>query len=305
MDFSNENMKTADIQEDDTNSDICKELDIDIPETNAEIARYNSELRKRTIMPGDLFTKSQEWFRSFFESLFQAAREKVLRFKHQPSNSIIIAITCHGSIPCISETSPYGEIFIPEVIKIPEDIEIHKFNIAAPGTFTLASSEESNYYLSVINNISSQLLNSTIDIDKSQANDILSMFKNVYDELFNDHLKTNDPDRSYIHYSHKGYNYNLLKGGDTIINKYFTRILSEKQHNDYIIAEISNPVAPTPLNMLPDFPDLLEKVYGNTGLGSTDPFQIISVENIINYYRIMGITRIILFDFSSIISIAL
>ena len=220
-----------------------------------------------------------------------------MRFKHySESNSIIIAITCHGGISCIPEASPYGEIFIPEVVKIPEDIEIHKFNIAAPGVFSIASSSDTNYYLSVITHISSKLLNSTIN--KSQANEILSRFKLIYDDLIKLERENNDPDRRYLHYSHKGYNYNLLKGGDTIINKYFTRNLSEKQDNDFCIAEIINPVAPTPPNMLPKFPDLLEKVYGNMGLGSKDPFQVISVENMINYYRKMGITKIILFDFS-------
>ena len=278
---------------------ICEEFEADIPENKIEENTYNLEKGKLTnrSIAVNIFKKTTEWFYRFFLANRPISSE---------NKSIIIVATCHGLIPCSPISLPYTytgpHLYTPQVIDIPENIEIHKFTISSPGVIAIGSEPIVKFYLEKIYSFSEKLLNSTID--ENLVKDIFTSFKEIYSNLY----KYND-NPEYKYYSEKGYKYFFLRNGDKIINKYFLRDLSEKinnpnnETNDFSILEISDTIVPLPTaDTIPLLPDLLTALFGDSGLldreSPTDPHQSISLENMITYYRNKGIQRIIIFDFT-------
>jgi hypothetical protein len=294
---TNKNSNTNNITNSEMKKEICEELYVDIPENKIEENKYNLETDKLTSrsIAVNIFKKATEWFHSFFLANRPIPSE---------NKSIIIVATCHGLIPCSPISLPYTytgpHLYTPQVIDIPENIEIHKFTISSPGVIAIGSEPIVNFYLEKIYSFSEKLLNSTID--ENLVTDIFTSLKEIYSNLYK---YNNNPE--YKYYSEKGYKYFLLRNGDKIINKYFLRDLSEKNPdnttNDFSILEISDTIIPLPtIDTIPLLPDLLTSLFGDSGLidrtSPTDPHQSISLEDMITYYRNKGVQRIIIFDFT-------
>ncbi len=271
----------------DESNDICNELEVEIPITDDEINNYNTEVTKLTNenIPSAIFRETPEINRPNINN-------------SNVHKSIILAITSHGLIPCVLEKLPYnytGEhIYTPEIIEVPENIEIHKFTISSPGTIAWSSDYMVKYYLSIIYTFSNTLLNNKHMPDYI-IEAILDSFKRAIPRLnlINNYNSQNEDHYSYKHYSHKGYKYYSLKHGDKIINKWFLRDETEKNGNDFSILEINKPMNASTASY-DVLPDLFDKMYTS----KPDKFYTLSMNNIIDYYRNIGITRIIMFDFT-------
>lgn len=104
----------------------------------------------------------------------------------------------------------------------------------------------------------------------------------------------------------KGYNVFELEPGDEISNKIFFRRNNEINHNDFVISELTEKIDITELkkynicnseyNLIPELPDLFSRI--DQPIGEESDKIIISLENIISYYKKFGVKKLIIFDFS-------
>jgi hypothetical protein len=212
-------------------------------------------------------------------------------------DTIVTVINTHGAIPCIknNQTDEYN----PITITIPDDIEIYKLTISAPGTIGIGNYKEKVYNNLFINNNITSLFYETIDFTH-----FIDHFKEQWrhcNQWCSGQLKTTTNKQSieyrryydYLCYGkHKGYNIIKLNPGDIIANKIFLRKLSE----------ISRGLEINEMNKASRrFPDLLIKLYGNDGAdfkGNGDVTQLLTLQNLVNHYKSLKFKRIVIFDFS-------
>jgi hypothetical protein len=226
------------------------------------------------------------------------------------TSTMILNISTHGGILCRKE----GKIFVPIKTTIPDGIEVVKFTISTEGVVGFASSNETNFYISIINYYMDNLL--TDDFDDVDLEILVDGFMLITEILKQDamHLiKNNKMNRydgmQFINHYDKGYNVFKLRAGDEIANKIFLRKYEEKDGNDFAITEL-----PEKINM----PDTILSVLSGSALyascpqikilpdvlsridPSTDPnsHQLITIEQLMKYYKNAGISRLIIFDFT-------
>jgi hypothetical protein len=279
-----ENRKLSDQNQQifDDNNNICKtEMD------QHEIEVYNKEKRSLS---------------SFFKKLYTLSN----LFIPNPTptinnNCIISAITCHGFIPCDKNT------FEPEMVEITDDIEIYKFTSSTPGVVGLETAITNDNNISVINSLSEQLLGPNIINMTSIMNEFKKYYRNKNSQELRElkKRKYDEDEKQFLYHSIKGYNNYRLTKGDKIVNKYFTRKISEKSYNDFSILEISQKYPEsTQYPKIPLLPDLFTTMFGNNGLaiqdtdGKIEISQTISLNEIIKYYSSKGIKKLIIFDFT-------
>jgi hypothetical protein len=235
-------------------------------------------------------------------------------------STMIINITTHGEILCEQigtrehEPNLYENFYSPITITIPDEIEVIKFTLSMEGSITYSFGPETNYYLSIINHYIDDLLkpNSTyedfkllIDSFKLIANKLEEIAKN---EIIKEEKTYGEIDyrgREFLINYMKGYNVFKLNSGDEVANKIFFRDYDSKNHNDFAISELTEKIdtkelrkcsiCETEYNYLPDLPDLLSNINSSI---QVEGKQIISLENIIDYYKKCGVKKLIIFDFS-------
>jgi hypothetical protein len=99
--------------------------------------------------------------------------------------------------------------------------------------------------------------------------------------------------QAYYYYSDKGYTYHSINSGSEIVNKLYSRDITDKQDNDFSILEIAEPIRPTDYRKpLPDILSLPEIVE------NTPDKQALRLSQLIERYANKGVARLIIFDFS-------
>jgi len=234
--------------------------------------------------------------------------------------TMIINITTHGEILCEEigkrehEPDVYEHFYAPITTTIPDEIEVIKFTLSMEGLPTFSTGPETNYYLSIINHYINDLLKPDSSYDDFKILiDGFKMITNNLEEIArtdieNEEKETGETDyrgREFLTHYTKGYNIFKLESGNEIANKIFFRDYDSKNHNDFAITELTEKIDTTELkkysicgakyNNLPELPDLLSRI--NSAI-QVEGKQIISLENIINYYKKFGVKRLIIFDFS-------
>jgi hypothetical protein len=233
-------------------------------------------------------------------------------------STIIINITTHGKILCEEigkqehEPNVYEHFYTPITTTIPDEIEVIKFTLSMEGLPTFSLGPETNYYLSIINHYIDDLLKPDSSYDDFKI--LIDSFKIIANNLEeiaqtdieNEEKETGEIDyrgREFLTHYTKGYNIFKLESGDEIANKIFCR--NSKNHNDFAITELTKKINTSKLrkysicgaeyNNLPELPDLLSRTNSSI---QGESKQIISLENIINYYKKFGVKKLIIFDFT-------
>ena len=134
-------------------------------------------------------------------------------------------------------------IYTPDTVTVPENMEIHKFNVSAPGivAYTAKDSSDLENCLSDIRKKMSMGLLTSSKIKNTSSN-LLNAFK-VFIHPRNVRNLSPSLDRdAFAQTSHLGYNYHKVNGGDKIVNKRYTRSPDETYftgRNEMKIGEIS------------------------------------------------------------------
>jgi hypothetical protein len=212
--------------------------------------------------------------------------------------NMITIITSHGEIMCDANDA-YNQN--PIFIEIPEGIEVIKFTISVPGVAAFATEIDSFRYIRLINKYADLLiLNNFSDRTlNSMKKGIELMFKNIL-KREEKKEKYNKEFKNLIYTSNKALKMFKLKPGDKIINKTFIRQHNEKFINDYSILELDHTYNYYDLEN--ELPDLLiknrDKMTSETRQLYGAFADVISTKEIIEYYKSIGIKKLMIFDFS-------
>ena len=219
---------------------------------------------------------------------------------------LVLMIMTHGHIPCDDDDKYRTTI-------IPDGMELIKISISEAGLINCYNSNKSvNKYLIDVNEILPQLLNINYDERTERAiNTYLSLWREshsyVYIPMIQEDLNKRKTQkikheseiygRKYVEGYERGFKIHKLVSGDVVANKVYTREFKEKYKNNFSIIEMDKQIKRLSyMQEIPEMPDLLSKMYYD----ETEPndIHIINLEQMLEYYKNLGITRLILFDFS-------
>lgn len=210
--------------------------------------------------------------------------------------SIVAVISTHGVIPTNN-----GEV-TSELFEIPEDVEVYKITVSAPGTVAINGSRDVDTHIQYIQYHLTELFKKDLSLDsfvdhlkeysKQHRQHAASQLKSETNKNSSHYYKSLD----FLCHHRKGYNVFQLNRFEPIVNKLFVRNLSEKNGNMFSIIEMNKTSNP----LFRSRPDLMSKILENSGLplDNGDVKQILSLKNVIDYYVTLHFKRIILFDFS-------
>lgn len=215
----------------------------------------------------------------------------------EPSDEIvsIIAITCHGKIFCKKDTSP-------DMFNVP--LKVRKATVASEGYTTCYVSAEIDQIIQKIIENKSNLLSSREDISQHAISRINSYLGDIHTNYVNekyihDYIKhtnshhSHDFQQNYIKNNHLGFNIFELNSGDLMYNKLYSRKNSEKNGLDMAIPIIEHPHFFIN-SVTDDYTDLMTLIGHPYGKNNT----IIHTKMILDYFKSIGTTKLIIFDLS-------
>lgn len=219
---------------------------------------------------------------------------------------LVLMIMTHGHIPC-DDNDKY------RTTTIPDGMELIKISISEAGLINCYDSNKSvDKYLIDVNEILPQLLNINYDERTERAiNTYLNLWREshsyVYIPMIQEDLnkrKTHKIKREidisglkYVEGYERGFKIHKLVSGDVVANKVYTREFKEKRKNNFSIIEMDRQINRLSyMQEIPEMPDLLSEIFYD----ETEPndIHVINLEDILEHYKKLGITRLILFDFS-------
>lgn len=229
-------------------------------------------------------------------------------------NTSIIAITCHGELAYDGEE-------IDEVV-VPQGIEIIKLSLAYKGVITCADKIDTYEYIRYIINSKNELLSDDKNIvDQAISNissNIRKRIKLIYNVNAPKFKRSAHDEREYLIRYNQGLKVNYLYPGDKIAKKIYSRNKLEKDGLDFSIPIISARLFPTIIdeNKHINFHDLMnmigipvnkyianhEKDQDEDEDGESkevdDDTDVLDTYTIFNYFKNIGKSKLIIFDFS-------
>jgi hypothetical protein len=214
---------------------------------------------------------------------------------------LIIIVNSHGLIPCSNDR--YNNLD-PNTYVVPDGIELIKFTLSAPGIVNIVYPITVMFYVSLINEYFYQIarsgtseiyLNLMVEGFKAITNNIKNKLKNNMDD---------DDVKNFMHHINKGFNYYILNSGDKIVDKIYSRKVSEyvERSNDMKICEMKHKLnilkSPEGHLIIPLMPDLLFRLYPINENTPKDEEHFIRLSQMVDYYKNLGIKKLIVFDFT-------
>jgi hypothetical protein len=224
-------------------------------------------------------------------------------------NPLVLVVMTHGRIPC-EDDDRYS------TTRIPDGMELIKISVSQEGSVNCFDPSESvDKYLINVNNRLPELLNKKLNT--RVLNNIVDTFRRNHTFVYIPRIKsklneskrqqisdeTELTDLEYISeyledYERGGFKINKLVSGDIIANKTYYRIFKEKNGNQASIVEMDKQISGlSSMEKIPQMKDLFSVFYPDTTY-SPDDWQPLNLQRILQYYKTLGITRLILFDFS-------
>jgi hypothetical protein len=215
---------------------------------------------------------------------------------------LVLAVTCHGHIT-LDRSDKY------EVTEIPDGMELIKISIATSGLINCCQTSSVSRYLveinksmsgllseslndNILNNLLGRIRSSILEKAIPMSEKILGQKrkKDIEHTLYTEHLKCYD----------QGFKIHKLVSGNIIANKTYLRRAGEKNKNDFSLPEMREPIDIIKINSttysIPKIYDLFSHFF--PGSYDSDFIQSVTLKQILQYYNDLGVTRLILFDFS-------
>lgn len=191
-----------------------------------------------------------------------------------------IMITSHGAI--ITKKNEQTQLFEPKLITIPGNIEVVKITVTAPGVVNFGSEYQIYRYYQNIIEIFDQLKDPNIPISELQQilNELITKFQIGYQDVIFRPEEYSHYARDFKRHSDRAFQVYYLSPGSSIIDKAYSR-------------NLSNPIENSPTSILYKILELPNKF----DLLSGDK-NYITTEEIIDYYSQIGTPRLFIFDFS-------
>jgi hypothetical protein len=217
---------------------------------------------------------------------------------------LILIATTHGCVPCDS-------LGMYNTINVPNGMEFVKISIAYSGKRCAFNSRLMNTYISMINYFNPLLISKNLNDNsydlllKILNNQIFKRIKDDQKKMLEYAINSNkfkvgiDDEGEYV--TTGGFKVHILKSGSLIANKLYQRQFGDKRGNDFSIVELEKPesktLGPPILKPVENLPDLFSIKYPHETY-SHDFTQSVRLNDILNYYVSIGITRLIFFDFT-------
>jgi hypothetical protein len=278
------------IQEEDEDT----EVDTDVDEKEDE----DSGIDEKKDEDSEIYESDVESaYGSEFEDDLSLKREyEPTQYRNSLFNPSILTVACHGNIVLDDDKNYVYTI-------IPDGIELIKISISAPGVVHCSDDKNTNRNLIEIiksipslldENLNENTLNNLVKrvstyVEKYSVLPIVE--QKISSRLFNIYKE---------HYS-KGFKIHTLFPGDKIANKKYWRQYRDKNKNKFILAKMDNKFDVRKISKnkykIPKLPDLFDEFYPEQTYDGNFS-QVINLEQILEYYKNRGTTRLILFDFS-------
>ena len=282
-------LKKRMIQEEDEDT----ELDTDVEKEDEDSGIDEKKDEDSEIYESDV----ESAYGSEFEDDLSLKREyEPTQYRNSLFNPSILTVACHGSIVLDDDKNYVYTI-------IPDGIELIKISISAPGVVHCSDDKNTNRNLIEIiksipslldENLNENTLNNLVKristyVEKYSVLPIVE--QKISSRLFNIYKE---------HYS-KGFKIHTLFPGDKIANKKYWRQYRDKNKNKFILAKMDNKFDVRKISKnkykIPKLPDLFDEFYPEQTYDGNFS-QVINLEQILEYYKNRGTTRLILFDFS-------
>jgi hypothetical protein len=191
-----------------------------------------------------------------------------------------IMITSHGAI--ITKKNEQTQLFEPKLITIPDNIEVVKITVTAPGVVNFGSEYKIYRYYQHIMEIFDQLKDPNIPVlDLQQMlNELITKFQREYEGVIFRPEEYSHYARDFKRHSDRAFQVYYLNPGSSIIDKEYSR-------------NPSNPIENSSTSILYkiiELPNEFDLLYGHKNS--------ITTEEIIHYYSQIGTPRLFIFDFS-------
>lgn len=213
----------------------------------------------------------------------------------------ILFISTHGSIMCDEIECEIDNK--PKLTQIPEGMEVIKITFATEGCVNMTSLGTYDFTVFLINHFKNELLSTNDYIFNETINYIVKELKSIQVDQSNILLKdinkkirqTNDPKKikaksnyqmGFIHAVKNSVKKYLLKEGDFIMDKQYSRSPSDDKMGEYDFTI-------TAINSI-DTKDVLSEIRRITRFGD----QSITTEELLDYFKRKGTNKLIIFDFS-------
>ena len=277
-------------EEEDTEIDEPEEEDTEIDEPKDE----DTEIDEPTdIDESDI----ESVYESEFEDDLSLKQEyNPTKYRNPSFNPSILTITSHGNIVLDSDKN---YLFT----KIPDGIELIKISISAPGVVHCSDNKNLNRHLVEIIKSIPTLLDE--NLNENTLNNLVSRIftyveKHVVSQII-DQKKSGHLFQKYKKHYSKGFKIYKLLPGDIIANKIYWRYYGDKNKNEFILAKIDSELDIRKMSeskyKIPKLDDLFTEFYTEKTYDKSFK-QVVNLQQILEYYKTIGITRLILFDFS-------
>jgi len=236
-------------------------------------------------------------YESEFEDDLSLKQEyKPTEYKNSLFIPSILCVTCHGNI-VLDDDKNYVHTTIPD------GIELIKISISAPGVVHCSDNKNTNRNLIEIINSISSLLDENLN-----ENTLINLVKRIstYVEKYSvspiiEQKRSGHLFNIYKEHYSKGFKIHKLLPGDKIANKKYWRYYGDKNKNKFILAKMDSEHDVHKISeskyKIPKLPDLFEEFYTEQTYDEND-YQDVNLQQILEYYKNRGTSRLILFDFS-------
>jgi hypothetical protein len=232
----------------------------------------------------------------FEDDLLLKQEYKPTEYKNSLFNPSILCVTCHGNIVLDDDKNYVYTI-------IPDGIELIKISISAPGVVHCSDNKNTNRNLIEIINSISSLLDENLN-----ENTLINLVKRIstYVEKYSvspiiEQKRSGHLFNIYKEHYSKGFKIHKLLPGDKIANKKYWRYYGDKNKNKFILAKMDSEHDVHKISeskyKIPKLPDLFEEFYTEQTYDEND-YQDVNLQQILEYYKNRGTSRLILFDFS-------
>jgi hypothetical protein len=218
------------------------------------------------------------------------------QYRNPLFNPSILCVTCHGNI-VLDDDKNYVHTTIPD------GIELIKISISAPGVVHCSDNKNTNRNLIEIIKSIPSLLDENLN-----ENTLINLVKHIstYVEKYSvspiiEQKRSGHLFNIYKEHYSKGFKIHKLLPGDKIANKKYWRYYGDKNKNKFILAKMDNEHDVHKISeskyKIPKLHDLFEEFYTEQTYDEND-YQDVNLQQILEYYKNRGTSRLILFDFS-------
>lgn len=241
---------------------------------NIEHDEYNPKKRKRNDENLEYDEIDDYEFEQFLQDEFS--------HEYNDSNIAIMVITTHGSI--LSKKNK-NNLIEPQIIHIPEELQVIKINIADAGNFSCILPSAIDDIIDTMIQTKQDLLSSDETISNNAIESVITQIDDVNKYMLDSTQKSETLKTQYSILLHQKIYKHILNSGDKIADKVYTKYPNDTYRNRKILLFLNE--FKLPIDILTDKGHEIPNVAN-----------YIHLSELLEHIKFTGIKKLIIFDLS-------